>query len=150
TPRSLALDSEHVYVGEGTGDVMSVPLAGGVAVRIGGRGEGIHALVMSGGGVLFSTIDEALLARAPAAGGATTILGRTPFHPSAIAARGNEVWVTGNIAGKIARLPAGRDRAEVVIDELDAPSSLFVDDTSVYVRELDGARVRRFPREGGR
>src|SRR5262249_37083765 len=128
----------------------SVPLVGGAALRIGGRGDAVYSLLVSGGGVLFSTGSEALLARAPVAGGATTILGRTPFRPSAPAAQGADVWITGNVQGKIARLGAGRDRAEVVIDELEGPSSLFVDDTSVYVRELDGARVRRFPREGGR
>ncbi|MBK8256266.1 MAG: hypothetical protein IPK82_26815 [Polyangiaceae bacterium] len=149
-PRTMALAEGRVVVGHAMGEVFSVSTAGGPPLPLGVWGDGVSELVLSGDKVIWSGGTEPILATAALSGGGASWGARLTSSASAIFSLGADVWTVGEFSGTLAKTTLGRVGATAVKDGLLGPTALWVDESGIYVRENDGARVSWISADGAK
>ncbi|MFO0591079.1 MAG: sialidase family protein [Polyangiaceae bacterium] len=149
-PEAMTLAGGSLFVGSGWGEVVRVPVDGSPATYLGGRGAEVPALAVTGDAVLWPAGGEPAIASMPVSGGPVSIAVRTSLSVTALAADGKDLWLLALGTNELARAKGSSGKAEILTGDLTSPSAVLADETGSYVRENDGARLRRIPPSGGK
>jgi hypothetical protein len=142
-PCGLALDAAKIYWTVATGDVRSMPLAGGVVTTLAsGQNKPCNIAVDGANLYWLNAASAGAVMTVPTAGGTAVKLADSTGEPWKLAVRNGVIYWTSQTAGTVSTIPEAGGTPTILADEQGTPVAIDVDATTLVWSSVGQSAIR--------